>query len=42
MLRSAPLLRRGALLSRGPSYNKMGPGSVEQPFVLRRVRDMRL
>ena len=30
MLRSAPLLRRGALLIRGPSNLDIGPGSAKQ------------
>ena len=39
MLRSAPPLRRGALLIRGPSA--VGPGSAEQrQGTLHRVRDM--
>jgi hypothetical protein len=30
MLRNAPLLRRGALLIRGPCMTPMGSGSAEQ------------
>ncbi|MEH2591400.1 hypothetical protein V1273_005239 [Bradyrhizobium sp. AZCC 1721] len=39
MLGSAPHLRRGALLIRGPPAAAVGPGSAEQRFTLRRVRD---
>src|ERR1700674_1136701 len=40
MLRSAPLLRRGALLIRGPlSKASVGPGSAERRKAPRRVRD---
>ena len=38
MLRNAPLLRRGALLIRGPLAS-VGPGSAEQRCTLHRVRD---
>jgi hypothetical protein len=39
MLRSAPLLRRGALLNRDP-FESVGPGSAEQrEEALHRVRD---
>jgi hypothetical protein len=38
MLRSAPLLRRGALLIRGPHLD-MGPGSAEQRYTLHRARE---
>jgi hypothetical protein len=43
MLRSAPLLlRRGALLIRGPSLGNLGPGSAShRKEALRRVRDTR-
>jgi hypothetical protein len=41
MLRSAPRLRRGALLIRGPSIIVMGPGSAKHRFALHRVRDTR-
>jgi hypothetical protein len=37
MLRSAPLLRRDALLIR--VHHMMGPGSAEHRFALHRVRD---
>jgi len=39
MLRSAPHLRRGALLIRGPHSASVGPGSAEQRYTLHRVRD---
>jgi hypothetical protein len=39
MLRSAPRLRRDALLIRGPHSAAVGPGSAEQRFTLHRVRD---
>ena len=42
MPRSAPRLRRGALLIRGPSLRRAwvpGPGSAEHCFALHRVRD---
>jgi hypothetical protein len=41
MLRSAPRLRRGALLIRGPWLRNasVGPGSAEQREALHRVRD---
>jgi len=47
MLRSAPHLRRGALLIRGPRLSTVGPGAAEQrpgrcfasPGTLHRVRD---
>src|SRR5947207_15764709 len=39
MQRSAPRLRRGALLIRGPC--RLGPGSAEQRCTLHRVRDTR-
>jgi len=40
MLRSAPPLRRGALLIRGLSQRFVGPGSAAQrQEALRRVRD---
>jgi len=39
MLRSAPHLRRGALLIRGPHSVSVGPGSAEQRYTLHRVRD---
>jgi hypothetical protein len=42
MLRSAPPLRRGALLIRGPCFltDQMGPGSaVHREEALHRVRD---
>jgi len=40
MLRSAPRLRRGVLLIRGPTM--AGPGSAKHRFALHRVRDTRL
>lgn len=39
MLRSAPRLRRGALLIRGPHFPMVGPGAAEQRYTLHRVRD---
>jgi len=39
MLRSAPHLRRGALLIRGPHSVSVGPGSAEQRYTLHRVRE---
>jgi len=39
MQRSAPRLRRGALLIRGPCAAIVGPGSAEQRSAPHRVRD---
>jgi hypothetical protein len=39
MLRSAPRLRRGALLIRSPCAAIVGPGCAEQRWALHRVRD---